>query len=190
MHGQGSKIAFQINPSRGRSDRVAPITVSDVPHPATGIKQEMVTVEEIQQIEEEFGQGVSRAKEVGADAIMIHGGSGYLISEFLSQRTNRRHDDYGGDLRKRARFALELIKITRDIVGLDYPILFRPTADERLDDGFALKDAIEVCKLLQDARVDAIDIVSGALESNEWINPDADRPRGFNVPLQKQLKRY
>ena len=105
VHRWGAKMAIEINPSRGRADEADPISASAVPHPVTGKIPRVLTIEEIQVIEEDFGRSVVRAREAGFDAVMIHGGGGYLISEFLSPRTNHRTDLYGGNIQNRARLA-------------------------------------------------------------------------------------
>ena len=189
IHEAGTKVALQINPSRARSCRIDPVSASGIPHPTSGVKPRVLTVAEIQHIEDEFGKGVVRAMEAGADAIMIHGGNGYLVCEFLSPRTNRRRDEYGGDLRGRARLALELVEVAREKIGPNFPVIFRLMGDERLDGGFTLKEAIEVSRLLQAAGVDAIDIVSGVAESREWIIPSMYFPRGCNVSLSEAVKK-
>ena len=130
-----------------------------------------------------------RAKNAGFDAIMIHGGHGYLVPEFLSSRINLRQDEYGGDIKGRARFALELVGIAKEMAKEDCPIIFRLSASERLEDGFALKEAIEVCKLLQNAGVDAIDVVSGAAETTEWVVPYMIFPHGYNVEFAEEIKK-
>jgi len=68
VHDSDSKIAVEMNPSRGRSDDVDPVSASEIPHPQTGIRPRTLTVDEIQNLIEEFGEGVTRAKKAGFDA--------------------------------------------------------------------------------------------------------------------------
>jgi len=184
----GAKIAIEINPSRGRADEVDSVSPSDVPHPTTGVRPRPLTLPDIETLKAEFADGVSRAADAGFDAVMVHGASGYLVSEFLSPRTNLRTDAYGGDFRGRARFALDLVRLARERVPSHFPILFRISADERLDGGFAVDDAITVCAMLVQAGADAIDIVSGVAETVEWVVPGMAFPRGCNVDLAARLK--
>jgi len=79
VHQSGAKIALEINPSRGRSDDIDPVSASEIEHPVTKIKARALLEFEIKRIVEDFGKGVDRAKRAGFDAVMIHGGHGYLI---------------------------------------------------------------------------------------------------------------
>ncbi len=189
IHDAGAKVAIQINPHRGRADEVDPASASEATHPKTGIKARAMSIADIQKLEEEVAQAAARVKRAGFDCIMIHGGSGYIISEFLSPRTNKRLDDYGGDTRKRAKFALELVAAVKKMTGLDYPVIFRMTADERVEGGFGLEDAIILAKLLEEAGADAIDVVSGVAESFVWIVPYMYLPDASNAFLSQTIKR-
>jgi len=185
IHDADSKVAIEINISRGRLDDIDPVSPSDVP--LTKVRPRVLPIEEIEQMVQEFGKAVRRARGAGFDAVMIHGAHGYLVSEFLSARTNLRNDKYGGDLTGRAKFALELVRIAKEKTENDYPVIFRLSASERLPGGFELEEAIEVCKFLQDAGVDALDIVSGAAETMEWVVPYMSFPQGYNVQLSKEI---
>jgi 2,4-dienoyl-CoA reductase-like NADH-dependent reductase (Old Yellow Enzyme family) len=189
IHDGGAKACIQINPHRGRSDEVDPASASETIHPQTGVKVRALTIADLKDLEEAFGEGAKRAKEAGFDCVMIHGASGYLVSEFLSSRTNRRTDEYGGDIRKRARFALNLLTVVKEKLGADYPVIFRLTAHERMEGGFGLEDAITVSKLLEKAGADAIDVISGVAETYHWVAPNMYIPRGFNAPLSQAIKK-
>jgi len=189
VHNTGAKVALEINPGRGRSDDVDPVSASEIDHPLTGIKARALSLEEIEQIIEDFGRGVDRTKRAGFDAVMIHGGHGYLVSEFLSPRINKRQDKYGGDLKGRARIALDLASITKYTAGKDYPVIFRVSASERIKGGISLQEAVQACRLIEEAGIDAIDIVSGATESMEWIVPYMSFPMGYNVDIAEAVKK-
>lgn len=189
IHDGGARAGIQINPHRGRSDEVDPASASETIHPKTGIKARALSIADIKKLVDEFGEGARRAKEAGFDCIMIHGGSGYIVSEFLSPRTNKRLDEYGGDTTKRARFALELVAAVREKTGPHYPIIFRLTADEKIEGGFGIKDAITVSKLLEEAGVDAIDIVSGVNETFYWVIPSMYLPQGCNTDLSQAVRK-
>lgn len=81
--------------------------------------------EEIDYIVKAFGDAAAEAKRIGFDGIEIHGAHGYLIDQFFWDQTNKRTDEYGGDLVSRTRFAVEVIKACRKAVGPDFPIVFR-----------------------------------------------------------------
>jgi 2,4-dienoyl-CoA reductase-like NADH-dependent reductase (Old Yellow Enzyme family)/thioredoxin reductase len=189
VHRCGAKIAIEINPSRGRADEADPISASNVPHPVTGIVPRALDLAEIKTLEEDFGRSVIRAREAGFDAVMIHGGSGYLISEFLSPRINLRKDAYGGDLKGRCRLGVEMVQEAKRQGGEGYPVILRLAASERLEGGISLEDILESCRFFVDAGVDSIDVVSGVAETTEWAVPSLYFPPGCNVPLAEEIKK-
>ena len=189
VHRGGARIVCEVNPSRGRADEHDPASASNVPHPYTGVVPRSLSVPEIKRLEEDFGEGVRRVKEAGFDSVMVHGATGYLVSEFLSPLINRRTDEYGGDIKGRARLALELVEIAKQYVGPDYPVIFRLMADDKMEGGFGVEDAIALCRMLQEAGMDAVDITAGAAETLEWTAPPMYLPAGCNADLAQAIKR-
>ncbi|RAP77249.1 NADH:flavin oxidoreductase [Paenibacillus montanisoli] len=86
---------------------------------------EPMTQAEIDQVIQAFAQAAADAKRIGFDGIELHGAHGYLIDQFLWEKTNQRTDKYGGDLKARTRFAVEIIEACRRAVGPDFPIIIR-----------------------------------------------------------------
>ena len=82
-----------------------------------------MTVEEIHELVEQFGDCARRAKEAGFDAVEVHGAHGYLIGAFASPFSNKRSDEYGGTIRNCVRFAMEIIENIKEKCGKDYPVL-------------------------------------------------------------------
>lgn len=191
VHAAGAKIVLQVNPHRGRSDEVDPASPSENIHPISGKKARQLTVEDFKGLESAFAQGARRVKAAGFDGLMIHGGSGYLVSETLSPLANRRTDEYGGDVKKRARFALNLVAAVKEGAGADFPLIFRITADEKIPGGFGVQDALIVCKLIEEAGADAIDITAGI----NYVNFGSEvvaymyTPRGSNAELAGRVKK-
>ena len=189
IHAGGAATALQINPHRGVKDPTNPLSPSDTSDTFSGKRAHALSVAEIKKLEDEFGEGVRRAKEAGFDSINIHGGHGYLIAGFLSPRTNKRTDQYGGDIIRRARLALEMVETARGKTGPDYPITFRLIGDEKIEGGLGLKDAIVVSKLLQEAGIDAIDVDAGTFGTDEWITPSYYMPPACYVYLSEAVKK-
>lgn len=84
-----------------------------------------MTKDEIEQVIQAYADAAANAKRLGFDGVEIHGAHGYLIDQFLWERTNQRTDEYGGDMLKRARFAVEVVKAVREAVGPDFPVAIR-----------------------------------------------------------------
>ena len=157
-----------------------------------------MTPAQIDQMTADFGDAASRAARAGFDGVEIHGAHFYLISQFLSPLTNQRNDRYGGDVRARTTFALEVVRAARERLGTQYPILFRFNAEENVEGGLPRKDALEVSQLLADAGVDALDV--SVIANSSWKEVDGRRllvassalskeqAAGTNVPLTAAVR--
>jgi 2,4-dienoyl-CoA reductase-like NADH-dependent reductase (Old Yellow Enzyme family)/thioredoxin reductase len=190
IHREGAKTVFQVNTHRGRGDEVDPASPSTVPNPITGVIPRQITFEDITRYKEEFEEGVKRVLQAGFDGVQIHGATGYLVAEFLSPLVNKRTDEYGGNIQGRARFALDLVEVTRKTVGPHYPVMFRLAADERVEGGFGIKEAVVLCKMLEEAGVDEVDITSGSWGAHEWTDPPMCLPPGCNADLSEAIKKH
>jgi 2,4-dienoyl-CoA reductase-like NADH-dependent reductase (Old Yellow Enzyme family)/thioredoxin reductase len=157
--------------------------------PFTGFMTHTIEEDEIWRIIEAFAQAALRGQAANFDAAWIHGGHGYLIHEFLSPRTNKRTDQWGGSLENRARFPMELIKAIRKAVGPDFPVYIRMNGDDHLEGGITVQDAQEIAKLFVKAGVDALDISCGPFETHQWQFPNMYMPYGTLVPLAAAIKK-
>ncbi|NOQ43406.1 MAG: NADH:flavin oxidoreductase [Dehalococcoidia bacterium] len=105
-----------------------------------------MTEEEITRVTEDFGKAAALAIKAGFDAVEIHAGHGYLLSQFLSPYTNQRQDSYGGSLENRMRFPASVIKHVRETVGPDFPILIKMNLSDGFKGGLELDEAVEIAK--------------------------------------------
>ncbi|CAM4515685.1 MAG: NADH:flavin oxidoreductase [Paenibacillus macerans] len=131
VHEAGGKIAPQIwHTGTAREREKFPDSDADPIGPSglslTGERvSEPLTVSEIKELVQAYAQAAADAKRIGFDAVELHGAHGYLIDQFFWEATNKRTDEYGGDLVGRTRFAVEVIEAVRAAVGPDFPIIFR-----------------------------------------------------------------
>ncbi|MFF2910604.1 NADH:flavin oxidoreductase [Paenibacillus sp. NPDC057934] len=123
VHARGSKIVLQIahagavsQGNRYRKGAVAPSSVKPIGAEQGQAPREL-TIKEIQDIIAGFAESAVRAEQAGFDGIELHGASGFLIDEFLTDYTNLRQDEYGGSTEKRTRFITEIIRAIREKVG-------------------------------------------------------------------------
>jgi 2,4-dienoyl-CoA reductase-like NADH-dependent reductase (Old Yellow Enzyme family) len=131
VHAKGGKIAPQLwHVGSVRKEDVEPD--SSVPgHSPSGLFMPgkpngiAMTQQDIDDVVEAFAQAAANAKEIGFDAVEVHGAHGYLIDQFFWQGTNVRDDSYGGDLVARTKFAVEIVSAIRARVGAEFPIIFR-----------------------------------------------------------------
>ena len=174
VHERGSKIAMQIG-HLGRQDipalRNAPaLAPSPVPIPGVSPEPREMTVPEIKDVVEKFGQASRRVKEAGFDAVQFHGAHGNLINNFMSPFTNRRTDDYGGSIANRARFTVEAVQRTRQLVGPDFPVMIKMNFNDFFQGGLEPGYAVAIAEVLEKAGIDCIEISGGTLsETKEHI---------------------
>jgi 2,4-dienoyl-CoA reductase-like NADH-dependent reductase (Old Yellow Enzyme family) len=172
VHGAGGRIAAQLwhagltrLPSATPNSDASPAGPSGMFLPLDGSGGEPVqlteplSTEEIGRIIAAFGQAAASARAIGFDAIEIHAAHGYLIDQFFWATTNRRSDDWGGDLARRGRFAAEIVRECRRRTGPDFPILLRFSQWKQQDYAATLVDSPHQLQRflepLADAGVDA-----------------------------------
>ncbi|MGY5878968.1 MAG: FAD-dependent oxidoreductase [Candidatus Thorarchaeota archaeon] len=145
-----------------------------------------LSIEEIQETIANFGVSANRAKKAGFDAVEIIGSAGYIINQFLAKATNRRTDEYGGDLEARSRFVLELVAEVRNAVGSKFPILYRMSGEDFVPDGLTLADNQKLAPKLVAAGVDCLDVTGGWHETRvPQITMDV--PRGHYAYLAEGI---
>jgi 2,4-dienoyl-CoA reductase (NADPH2) len=119
---------------------------------------------EIDQVIDKYANAAVRAKRVGFDMVELHGGTGYLLAQFLSPRTNKRNDEYGGILDNRQRFIMEVLARAKAKVA-SLPIGYRFLADEWLPDGLQLEESVQFASNLAQAGIAYISVMGGTYES-------------------------
>ena len=120
-----------------------------------------MTGDEIWEIVRAFGDGAKRAREAGFDAVQIHGAHAYLLSQFLSPYTNRRDDEWGGDLKNRLRIHHEIYRDIRQKVGEDYPVLIKIGVQDGFPGGLEFSEGKLAAKYLAELGFDALEISQG-----------------------------
>lgn len=148
-----------------------------------------MTVEEIHELVEQFGDCARRAKEAGFDAVEVHGAHGYLIGAFASPFSNKRSDEYGGTIRNRARFAMEIIENIKEKCGKDYPVLYRMSAVEYVPGGLEIEESKILARLVEEAGADCIHCSQGVYASTHVIIPPSVVPRAAYVENAAEIKK-
>jgi 2,4-dienoyl-CoA reductase-like NADH-dependent reductase (Old Yellow Enzyme family) len=149
---------------------------------------EALSLAEIARVVDAFGQGARRCAEAGFDVLDIHAAHGYLIHTFLSPIANKRADAYGGDLRGRMRFALEIAEAIRAHWPADKPVLFRLSCIDRIDFGWEMADTLT---LAAELRIDAIDCSSGGIRGANSLavfDRIGGPPPGYQVPFAAEIR--
>jgi 2,4-dienoyl-CoA reductase-like NADH-dependent reductase (Old Yellow Enzyme family)/thioredoxin reductase len=155
-----------------------------------GMEVKALTEEMISDIIEAYGKCAELAKRAGFEMVMVHGGHGWLINQFLSPYFNHRTDKYGGSLENRVRLAQEVLDSVRKAVGPGFPIEFRMSGSELFKGGYDLEEGVEIAKLLE-SRVDLLHVSAGTYQRGFSVtHPSMFVPHGCNVYLAAEIKKH
>lgn len=146
-----------------------PFAPSALPCPAIRGEVEPLSIKNIEMIVRQFGDAAERAVEAGFELVEIHGAHGYLVNQFLSGFSNIREDEYGGSVKKRARFAQDIIREIRKRIGSEFPLSLKISAQEFVPNGLTPEESIEILKILIPEGLDVIQVSAGNDASPEWI---------------------
>lgn len=186
-HEEGALMALQLNHAGRKCEAEREnqaYTIAPSPEASDKIYRtpREMTHEDMAQVKQAFCVGAKRADAAGFDAIEIHGAHGYLLSTFLSPTSNKRTDEYGGNLENRARFLIEVLKAVRDVWPQDKALLLRLSATDYLPGGTDLAETVEVVNVAK-KYVDLFHISSGGIaEAVIDVYP------GYQVPFAESIK--
>lgn len=191
VHKHGACIAIQINHAgaSAMSSRIGmqPVSASDVPSKEGGEIPRPLTKEEILNIVRKYAEAARRAQICGFDAVEIHAGHSYLISQFLSPIYNKRTDEFGGSAENRTRFARMILEAVRKQVGPHFPIFLRISADELMDGGNTLEDTLAYLEYLE-KEVDVFDVSCGLNGSIQYQIDANYLPDGWRSYMARAVK--
>ncbi len=196
LHNYGAKLSVQLiqggpyansNNNGGRMP-LGPSPIAHVWNPMeTPIE---MTQEDIQRYHGLYAAAAMRAKKAGCDAVEIHCAHGHaLLGSFLSPLVNHRTDEYGGDIRHRTRFLIEVVQAIRTAVGEDFPISVRLSADDLEEGGNTAFDNAFVARMLEDASVDYIHFSNGTLYDVGTLLPPTGKPAALNAVYTDIIKK-
>lgn len=186
LHKYGAKVSVQLIHYMKQSVR-------------TGWKQDVkdLTLEEIEEIKQQFVDAAIRSKQAGYDAVELHAAHGYTLASFISL-LNKRNDEYGKNAVGRCKIVTDIIRRIRSEVGDDYCIAARINGDEFVRDGSTVAQAPEVARLLCEAGLDLISVSAGGkTEDGAWYTgysgertmPTSQYPWGCHVYLAEAVRK-
>ncbi len=194
VHAAGSKIFVQLHHA-GRQTanpyifNMMPVGVSSIPCPALNVPVHELTSDEVWQLVEDFGKAALRAKNAGFDGVEVHGAHGYIVAQFMSQHSNKRVDEWGGDFDSRMKFPREVFKKIREYCGEDYPLSFRFSHDEKVNGGRTLEESLAVARMAEECGVDVLSVSIMTYASTPYMSAAAAMPAGFNEFATEQIKK-
>jgi 2,4-dienoyl-CoA reductase-like NADH-dependent reductase (Old Yellow Enzyme family) len=153
--------------------------------PADPVPAEM-NLAVIRQCINDFGAAARRAMDAGFKVIEIHAAHGYLLNEFLSPLSNQRTDDYGGSFGSRIRFLLEVVAVTRKVIGNDMPLFVRISATDWVPGGWTPEDSVALVKILKEVSVDLVDCSSGGNSNVQKIPVGPLYQVSFSEKIKKE----
>ncbi len=164
IHKFGTPVIAQLNHCGGQTKEkltgmevIAPSKIADY-------KARMMTEDEITDVIHSFVQGIKNAKDSGYDGVQLHMAHGYLLSEFVSPRMNRRSDRWGGSTENRFRIVKEIIALARKEVG-NYPIIVKMNGYETLKEGMTIEESVKIAKLLEQVGCNGIEVSNGTTKA-------------------------
>lgn len=154
-----------------------------------GVEVRALTKELIDEIIAAYGNAAGLAKRAGFEMIMVHGGHGWLINQFLSPYFNKRCDEYGGSLENRSRFAIEVLKAVRQAVGPYFPIEFRMSGSELFEGGYDLEEGVRIARRIE-PYIDLLHVSAGTYQRGFGdTHPSMFKEHGCNVYLAAEIKK-
>ena len=157
---------------------------------ADGVPVKALTKDLIDEIIAAYGEVAGLAKRAGFEMLMIHGGHGWLINQFLSPYFNHRTDEYGGSLENRCRLAIEILQSVRRAVGPGFPIEFRMSGSELFDKGYDLDEGCRIAQQLE-PYIDLLHVSAGTYQRGFGdTHPSMFKAHGCNVYLAAEIKKH
>jgi len=197
IHDNGAKASLQLAPSEGGFPPKVPSRIAteeqEMAHwyEITGSAPipEEFTVEEIREVIASTGNAAKLAQLAGFDMVEVHGGHGALPHQFFSPARNIRNDLYGGSLKNRMRFMVELARDIKKKTGADFPLSMRLSAIDYEPDGVVLEETLELVKVLEQVGVDVIHVSGGSHARLIHLTSPMSIPAGYHVASAEAVKK-
>lgn len=155
-----------------------------------GVEVKALTKEMIQEIAASYAHVAGLAKRAGFEMLMIHGGHGWLLNQFLSPYFNKRNDEYGGSLENRCRFAVEVLQAVRKEVGPFFPVEFRMSGSELFEGGYDIQEGCRIAQQLE-PYIDLLHVSAGTYQRGFGdTHPSMFKEHGCNVYLAAEIKKH
>ncbi len=151
VHREGSAIALQVLHAGRYGYTPFSVSASASKSPITPFRASALSSRAVDKTVSDYAATAALAKQAGYDAVEIMGSEGYLINQFLAERTNDRDDEWGGSATRRMRFAVETVRRTREAVGDGFPIIYRISLLDLVDGGQTWDEVAELAHLIEEA---------------------------------------
>ncbi|MDA8140531.1 MAG: FAD-dependent oxidoreductase [Desulfobacteraceae bacterium] len=183
------RLGMQLMHGGRQSYHAQTLAPSAIPAPAVvhGVPRALEE-EEIHMLADAFGTAAARCQQAGFDFIEIHAAHGYLINQFLAPNSNQRTDQYGGSFENRIRFLLEVMAAIRSHCGEDFPLGVRLNAEDYIDNGWSLAEALRLAPIIERQGAAYLHISAGVYGSRQLTIPSMYVPQGCFADLAAAVK--
>jgi 2,4-dienoyl-CoA reductase-like NADH-dependent reductase (Old Yellow Enzyme family) len=178
---------LQRTPDIDDWDAWSPVAPSAIAHSDKWPTPRALERREVKDLVQCWGQAARRAHEAGFEMLELHGAHGYLVHEFLSERSNQRTDEYGGSEANRMRFIAEVTESVRTYWPADKPLFVRLSVEDKA--GWGPEQSARLAGLLKGKGVDVIDCSSGGITDQAPIL-GAEIKYSYQVPLSEYVRRH
>jgi 2,4-dienoyl-CoA reductase-like NADH-dependent reductase (Old Yellow Enzyme family) len=173
-HAAGSKIVLQLAHAGLQADTL--LTKQDAVGPSSlpsckGAVGRAMTVDEIEQTVAAFARAAERAQVAGFDGVQLHAAHGYLLSQFSSPYFNRRTDEFGGSVEKRARLALMILQRIKATCGDRWTVLAKLNSEDFIEGGLTVGESLQIARMLEHAGIDGIEMSGGTGDAASRFSP-------------------
>ncbi|MEZ0577389.1 FAD-dependent oxidoreductase [Nocardioides sp. MH1] len=187
VHAEGGAIALQVLHAGRYGYSPLNVSASSRKSPITPFRPTRLSTKDVDRTVDDFARSVVLAQKAGYDAVEVMGSEGYLINQFLAARTNDRTDAWGGTAEKRMRFPVEIVRRARQLVGGDFPIVYRLSLIDLVEDGQTWEETVELAHRLEDVGVTVLNTGIGWHEARV-PTIITQVPRGAWIDLTARLK--
>lgn len=165
VHKHGGKICMQILHAGRYGYHPLNVAPSAIKSPITPFKPKKLSNSGVKKTIKNFANSASLAKLAGYDGVEIMGSEGYLINQFIVERTNQRTDDWGGNYANRMKFAVQVVKAVREAVGNEFIIIYRLSMLDLVEKGSSWEEVVQLAKAIEKAGASIINTGIGWHES-------------------------
>lgn len=194
VHEEGGAIAMQVLHAGRYGYHPFSVSASNRKSPITPFRPTALSTKGVDRTASDFARAVALAEKAGYDAVEIMGSEGYLINQFLAERTNDRTDAWGGTVEKRMRFPVEIVRRARELVGDDFPIVYRISLLDLVENGQTWEEVVELAHRLEHVGVTVLNTGIGWHEArvptiitqvprNAWVDYTARLKAEVSVPV-------
>ena len=192
-HAEGAKVSIQLQnagPEGNAKNAGAPIQAATaIPSTVGRDTPEEVPTAQVYELVEGYAEAARRAMEGGADAVEIHMAHGYLVSSFMSPRTNKRVDEFGGNFENRMRFPRLIVEAVKKAVGDKVAIIARINSADEVLGGLDVHDSAAIAAYLEECGVQALHVSRAVHIKDEYMWAPTTIHGGFSADLVSEIKK-